>query len=204
MTKALTFAAALIATATLALSGCGDDSADRPGGTVATASNGDTFNDADVAFATDMIQHHAQALQMVDIARGRSLDPEVEQLLDDIQAAQGPEIEQMTDWLTAWDKPIPATVRDHTNADGGMGGMDMGQDMPGMITADQIDELTNAADADFQTLWLTRMIEHHRGAIEMARSHQTDGEHPEALALAEQVEADQQAQITTMEQMLAP
>jgi uncharacterized protein (DUF305 family) len=151
-----------------------------------------------------MIQHHAQALQMVDIARGRSLDPEVEQLLDDIQAAQGPEIEQMTDWLTAWDKPIPATVRDHTNADGGMDGMDMGQDMPGMITADQIEELTKAADADFQTLWLTRMIEHHQGAIEMARIHQSDGEDPDALALAEQVEADQQAQITAMEQMLAP
>jgi uncharacterized protein (DUF305 family) len=202
MTKTLAFAA-LIATAALSLSGCGDPSADQPSDTIATAPNGDTFNDADVTFATDMIQHHAQALQMVDIARGRSLDPAVEQLLDDIQAAQGPEIEQMTDWLTAWDKPIPATVRDHTNADGGMSGMDMGEEMPGMITADQIDELTNADAADFQTLWLTRMIEHHQGAIEMARIHQADGENPDAQALAEQVETDQQAQITTMEQMLA-
>ena len=97
------------------LSGCGDDS---PGGDNDTGNARTDHNDADVAFASDMIQHHAQALAMVDLTVGRDLDPEVEALAEAIRAAQGPEIETMTDWLTEWDEPIPATVRDHVNARG--------------------------------------------------------------------------------------
>ena len=73
-------------------------------------------NDADVAFATDMIQHHAQALSMVDLTEGRTLDPEVKQLAEDIRATQAPEIEKMADWLQDWDEKVPATMRDHSNA----------------------------------------------------------------------------------------
>lgn len=65
-----------------------------------------------------MIQHHAQALTMVDLTTGRVLDPEIQQLAEGIQLAQGPEIEQMTDSLTEWDQPIPETTHDHANAHG--------------------------------------------------------------------------------------
>src|SRR5829696_3177508 len=88
------------------LTACGDDS-DSDAQAEQTASNGDVFNDADVEFATAMIPHHAQALAMVDLTRGRELSPELQKLTEDIQAAQGPEIEEMADWLTEWDKPIP-------------------------------------------------------------------------------------------------
>lgn len=203
MRRALT-AIVLILTASLGTA-CGEDASERPPAAVRTATNGDTFNEADVAFASDMIQHHAQALQMVDLARGRTLDPQVQQLVDDIQAAQGPEIEQMTDWLTAWDQPVPATVRDHTNAHSGdeMSDMDLGQGMPGMMTADQMDELADAADAEFQARWLTMMIEHHRGAVEMAQSAQELGENTAATDLARQIEAAQTTEIATMQDLLA-
>ena len=80
--------------------------------------SGAAFNDADVAFATAMIQHHAQALVMVDLTMGQDLDPELAALGEQIRATQAPEIEQMADWLTDWDEPVPETVRDHANAHG--------------------------------------------------------------------------------------
>src|SRR5688572_7498836 len=77
---------------TLALAGgvtaCGDDTNDTAGTTELSTTE---HNDADVTFATDMIQHHAQALSMVDLTLDRPLDPGVQALAEDIRAAQGPE-----------------------------------------------------------------------------------------------------------------
>lgn len=191
------------------LAGCGgDDAGDEPGAT-RTASNGDVFNEADVEFASDMIQHHAQALSMVDLTAGRPLDPEVQRLAEDIRAAQTPEIEVMADWLTAWDEEVPPTMRDHSNAGHDahgdvseqMEGME-DSDMPGMMSAAEMDELQDSADADFQELWLEMMIEHHEGAVEMARTEQSDGEFADAVALAEDIEAAQTAEIEEMAGLL--
>lgn len=191
---------------TLAACG-GDDAGDEPTAT-RTASNGDVFNDADVTFATDMIQHHAQALSMVDLTVGRPLEPEVQRLAEDIRAAQAPEIEAMADWLTAWDEEVPPTMRDHANAGHDahgdiseqMEGMD--SDMPGMMSAEEMDELQDASDAAFQDLWLEMMTEHHEGAVEMARTEQSDGEFADAVALAEDIEAAQTEEIAVMERLL--
>lgn len=88
-----------------------------------------------MTFVTNMIQHNAQALAMVDLTMGRPLDPKMEQLAEAIRATQGPEIETMTDWLTDWDETVPETMRDHGNVGhdqgdvvGAMGGMD--SDLP--------------------------------------------------------------------------
>ncbi len=187
--------------ATLALAACGGDAepADPPDA-VRTAVNGDEFNNADVAFATDMIPHHAQALEMVDLTIGRELDPEVAGLAEEIRAAQGPEIEQLVDWLTAWDEPIPETARDHENADGD-GEMDMG-DMPGMMSADEMTDLEEATGAAFEERWLEMMAEHHAGAIEMARAEQTDGAFAPAVSLAESIADSQEREVAAIEELL--
>ena len=88
------------------LSACSDNGDDKQPETH-TVPSGAEFNDADTEFATDMVQHHAQALAMVDLTRGRELDPGVERLAEAIRMAQSPEIEQMTTWLTDWGQPIP-------------------------------------------------------------------------------------------------
>jgi uncharacterized protein (DUF305 family) len=165
-------------------------------------------NDADVAFATDMIPHHAQALAMVDLTLGRQLDPEVAALAEDIRAAQTPEIETMADWLTDWNEPIPETVRDHANAHsddhggdeaGDAGGMD---DMPGMMSDEDMAELEAAQGAEFEEMFLEMMIEHHEGAVEMAETELSSGQYQPALDLAEQVKAGQESEIVTMEALL--
>lgn len=199
MLKKFTVLATLLAVmSVLAACGNNDDATQQE---TQTASNGDTFNDADVAFATDMIQHHAQALAMVDLTLNRDLDPEVQQLAEDIREAQGPEIEQMTDWLTDWDQPIPETVRDHVNAHGD-GDMEMDSDMPGMMSSEEMSDLEDTEGAEFQQMWLEMMIEHHEGAIEMAQTEQAEGEHTAAIDLAENIESTQQDETSTMETLL--
>lgn len=190
----------------LLLAGCGDD---EPAVDTQSGNTRTDHNTADVAFASDMIQHHAQALAMVDVTVERDLDPEVAQLAEDIRAAQGPEIETMTDWLTQWGEPIPATVRDHVNTEDGdhdMEGLeedDTGMDMPGMMSDDDMAGLEAAGGAEFQDMFLTMMIEHHEGAIEMAQTEQEDGEYSPATSLAEEIEVAQAAEIETMQGLLS-
>ena len=186
----LTFALALTATA------CGNDD----GGEATTQVSTTEHNDADVAFATDMLQHHAQALSMVDLTLDRTLDSDVQQLAEQIRDAQAPEIETFTDWLTEWDEEVPETMRDHSNA--GHETSDsiegMGSDMPGMMSGDDMQALQDAPGAGFQTMWLEMMIEHHEGAVAMAKAETEGGQHKPAIDLAENIIASQSQEIDTM------
>lgn len=187
--------AAALSAACLVLAGCG---ADETSSDVAADA---PYNEADVAFATEMMQHHAQALVLVDLTVDRDLDPEVVALTDQVRAAQTPEIEQMADWLTEWDQPVPETMRDHANAHGDQGHME-DSDMPGMVTGAELEELAALEGDAFQDRWLELMIAHHEGAIEMAETEVADGEHTGAVRLAEDVVESQQAEIDQMEQLL--
>jgi uncharacterized protein (DUF305 family) len=186
------------------MAACGDDS---DGGSDAsdeqTAANGDVFNNADITFATDMIPHHAQAIQMVTLTDTRTLDPEVKQLADSIRDVQAPEIEAMVDWLTAWGEEIPETSIDHANAGHDMSDMPSmeGADLPGMMSAEAMQALADASDAEFQDMWLEMMVEHHEGAIEMAKTEQAEGKYPDAVSLAESIKTSQQAEIQQLKQL---
>ncbi len=192
---ALTLTAALALTA----AACGNDDA-----STATSSEVSTteHNDADVEFASDMLQHHAQALSMVDLTEGRTLDPEVQALADDIRAAQAPEIDTFTSWLTDWNEEVPTTTDDGGHDMGDMGDS-MDSDMPGMMSDDDMGALENASDAEFQTMWLEMMVEHHEGAIEMAKTEQVDGQYKDAVDLAGNIVTSQTAEVETMEGLLS-
>ncbi|MDR7253371.1 uncharacterized protein (DUF305 family) [Nocardioides sp. BE266] len=196
---ALTLTAAFALTA----AACGNDDADT-----ATTSEVSTteHNDADVEFASNMLQHHAQALSMVDLTIERPLDPEVQQLAEQIREAQAPEIETFTDWLTDWDEEVPETMRDHVNSGhdmDDMGGSMDDENMPGMMTSDDMSALEDASDAEFQTMWLEMMVEHHEGAIEMAKTEQNDGQYKDAVDLAGNIVESQTAEVETMKDLLS-
>jgi len=147
---------------------------------------------------------------MVDLTIKRDLDPEVQQLAEDIRAAQGPEVETLSDWLAEWGEDVPETLRDHVNAghdnddmSGDMGGMEESDsDMPGMMSSDDLQALEEAPDADFQTMWLDMMIEHHEGAVEMSETEVQDGQYKPAVDLANSIIRSQTEQVGTMQQML--
>ena len=183
----LTIAAVALTCAVTSLSGCGDDFVEAPTVTK-TASNGDVYNSADVAFATALVPHHAQAIQMVTLLEGRDVSGEVERLANAIRDRQAPEVEIMIDWLTAWDEPIPETSLDHANAghDSGESGAFVGMDdMPGMLSTEQIEQLSDASGTEFETMWLELMKEHHQGAVSMAEMEVDDGDFEAAVALAQ-------------------
>ena len=142
----------------------------------------------DVAFASDMVQHHAEALAMVDLTIGRDLDPEVRALAEAIRAAQGPEIELMADWLVSWDEEVPETVRDHANADHG--------------TPADLEPLEEASDAEFDELWLAMMVQHHEGAVAMARTQLDEGTYRPAVELAGDIVEAQEAEIEQRQALL--
>lgn len=183
----------LAVVAALTVAGCGSDT-DSNGSTGSTESSDAQFNDADVTFAQQMIPHHEQAVEMATMAQERASSPEVKQLAAKIEAAQGPEIDTMAGWLEDWGQEAPSDS---------MGGMDhSGSDMSGMMSDEDMESMGAATGTEFDQMFLTMMIEHHTGAIEMAQAEQQDGENPDAIALAEKIEADQTAEIAQMEDLL--
>jgi uncharacterized protein (DUF305 family) len=155
------------------------------------------FNDADVTFATEMIPHHRQAVEMAKLADTRAKSTEVKDLAMQIMNAQDPEIQTMSGWLTDWGKPVPSDSSS-------MSGMDMGgaSSMPGMMSSDDMDKLMKATGAEFDQMFLTMMISHHEGAIEMAKTEEANGMNAEATGLAARIEEAQNEEITTMQGLL--
>jgi uncharacterized protein (DUF305 family) len=184
--------------ATLALVGCSNDSsssttsAESGSATTAAASADKIHNAADVAFAQDMIVHHQGAIEMANMATTQAQSQQVKDLAKRISAAQGPEIDQMTDWLNTWGEMVSGDS---------MAGMDHSS-MPGMMTDDQMNQLMAASGADFDRMFLQMMTTHHQGAIEMANTEQADGSNPQAIALAKSIETSQTAEVAEMAEML--
>ncbi|WP_432562092.1 DUF305 domain-containing protein [Kineococcus sp. SYSU DK003] len=159
-------------------------------------------NDQDVTFVQMMHVHHQGAIEMADTATTKASSQEVEELAAKIEAAQQPEIEQMTSWLNAWGEP--------TAADSSMEGMDHssmssmgGSSMPGTMSEEQMTQLQNATGTDFDRMFLQMMIEHHTGAVQMAETEQQQGSNTQALELADSIITSQNAEIGQMNQMLA-
>ncbi|HEY9316051.1 DUF305 domain-containing protein [Williamsia sp.] len=187
--------------ATLVLAGCSDDGghdmnsmsspsvagAQNPAESSANAAD---HNSADVMFAQMMYPHHAQAVEMAALVEGRSDNPRIIVLARAIENAQGPEMEQLERWLTQWGQPAPDTdTNDMDHGDHGMSGM---------MTAQDMSDLASSTGAEFDQVWLSMMIEHHAGAIEMADTVIADGLNPAVDQMATAIVATQQAEIDTM------
>jgi uncharacterized protein (DUF305 family) len=167
--------------------------------TTVNVPDGAAFNATDVGFAQGMIPHHGQAVVMADMALATSTNPEVTALAEQIKAAQSPEIEQMTTWLTGWDQKVPAP-------DAGMDA-DMqhagGMKMSGMMSAADMARLEKATGTDFDRMFLEMMILHHEGAIEMAEQELSKGRYQPTKDLAQAVVTGQQAEIEEMNTLIA-
>lgn len=148
----------------------------------------------DVMFAQMMIPHHEQAVEMANLAATRALDPTIVSLAAQIKAAQGPEIELMVSWLDEWGFPRMA-ANQAMSAHGGHG-------MAGMLTSEQLKELAASTGANFDRLFAQAMIEHHEGAISMARDVLSSGSDPRVASLAKQIIETQQSEIIQLQEFL--
>lgn len=195
-------AAGAAAVVLAACGGSGDSSAGHDGHTSASASVSPSasasasqgrHDAADVAFAKGMVPHHRQAVDMAGLAPSRAQSPEVKKLAEDIEKAQGPEIKTLSGWLTSWGEEVPAEgAMDHS----------MHGDSGGMMTTKDMEKLEKASGKAFDTAFLEMMVQHHEGAVAMARTEKADGAFPDATAMADSIITSQSAEITRMNTLL--
>ncbi|MDX6315874.1 MAG: hypothetical protein QOF84_591 [Streptomyces sp.] len=194
---AVTVAAGLVLAACASSSSGHDmssmDSSSTPSAS-ASASAG-AHNAQDVAFAQQMITHHRQAIEMADLAATRASSSEVKSLATTIKGAQDPEIKTMSGWLTSWGEAVPEDMA-------GMG-HDMSSGMPGMMSAADMTKLDKASGTEFDTMFLQMMVQHHQGAVEMAKTEQSKGAYGPAKTLAASVITAQTAEIKQMNSLLS-
>jgi len=73
-----------------------------------------------------------------------------------------------------------------------------GMDMPGMMSTEQMSDLDSAKGSAFDEMFLTMMIEHHEGAVDMANAVKADGKDTDVRKLADAIIKGQTAEIATM------
>lgn len=191
----------LLATATLlgalgVSAGCGEDrvtytpahgshmSGDESHESSATAD----FSHEDVMFAEMMIPHHEQAITMSDLALRNSTDARVRALATRIKAAQAPEIALMKTWVDESGMTGMHTPMDHS--------------MAGMLSDAEMAKLESTSGKAFDTLFLTGMIAHHQGAVEMAKAVAESG-NADVAKLAASIISSQTEEIVEMQALLA-
>jgi uncharacterized protein (DUF305 family) len=201
MKKTLTISALGLASV-IALAGCAGTSGSTPASSMpgmgqtgmgmssSSAPAASDHNGADTMFTQGMIPHHAQAVEMSDMMlKKQGMDARITALATKIKAAQAPEIEQMTGWLTTWNEPTQMA------AGHGMG--------DGMMGDDDLKALDTAQGAEAAKLFLTRMIAHHEGAVTMAQTEISEGRNPDAIQLSNAIVTSQTAEIKEMQDLLA-
>src|SRR6185503_5318052 len=162
------------------------------------------YTAADVHFMSSMIGHHAQAIVMSRLAPTHGASSSVLTLASRIINAQQDEILTMQQWLRDRNQPVPAATGAPMTMM--MDGVDQEMLMPGMLTAAQMTQLRAAEGRDFDKLFLTDMIQHHRGAIQMVKelfAAPGAGQDELVFKFASDVNVDQTTEVSRMQQMLA-
>ncbi|WP_348786892.1 DUF305 domain-containing protein [Leifsonia sp. NPDC080035] len=174
---------------------------------------------AEAGFARDMQVHHQQGVELAMIVRDRTADAATRTLAYDIATTQAQQAGQLFGWLVQWKLPQagsepemtwmtrPATVGaaaggGHSHGASGAGHRP-GDPMPGLATPAQIAQLRAATGVDAERRFLTLMIAHHEGAVEMAEAVLARSENPSVRTFADAVVKSQESEITLMRGMLA-
>lgn len=133
----------------------------------------------DARFIDSMIEHHQGAITMAQQALDESERAEIRALAQAIVNSQRAEIEQMQQWRATWYAELGPTggLKIH------MGAM----------------EVSGDTSMPFDERFLTAMISHHQGAVEMAHDAQQNAEHPEIKRLAGTIIRTQEREIRQMQ-----
>ena len=162
------------------------------------------YTTADIHFMSAMIGHHAQAIAMARLATRNGASPSVQNLADRILSGQADEIATMQNWLRDRRQPVPEARPGPMKMV--MNGMQHEMMMPGMLTAEQMTQLEAARGKEFDRLFLTFMIQHHRGAVSMVTElfgSPGAAQDETVFKFANDVNVDQTTEIARMQKMLA-
>ena len=157
---------------------------------------------ADVEFMQGMIMHHSQAVEMTALIASHTDNKSLRSLGAKISSSQSDEIKFMQHWLAARGEALSMSMPGMPDMDKSGQAMPL---MPGMLTAEQMEALRKAHDAQFDHLFLTGMIQHHNGALIMVKDlFDTAGAGQDADIFNFATDADntQRAEIKIMQAML--
>lgn len=135
------------------------------GGWLVARDDAPSFNDADVGFLDDMVQHHSGAITLgFEYLQARGDGP-MGHYAREIVIEQSQEVAQMNALLSE--------VDDHETIGDGVSMEWMGhpirtQRMPGLATTDQITQLGAARELAADDLFSELMIRHHAAGVAMA------------------------------------
>jgi uncharacterized protein (DUF305 family) len=152
-------------------------------------------NDADVAFAQNMLPHHQQGVVLAAMVPAHTLNPDLRVIAAHIGADQQAEIRTLNLLLARWHERADPDHRGGAGHDG--------MAMAGMVDQRTIDQLASLDGAAFDTLWARSMISHHQGAVTMAQAEITHGQSVDAIHTATLIVEAQQREIATMTHLIS-
>ncbi|NYH51263.1 uncharacterized protein (DUF305 family) [Nocardiopsis arvandica] len=195
----------------------GESSSPATADQIAALAEEQGHNEADVTYLVQMIEHHSQALEMTDLVPERYERGGIKSIADRISAAQGPEITAMESWL---EESVFGPAREnpahqnfcglegdgtHHGEDGDVPACDLEvdhDDMPGMASEEEMERLAAAEGDEFDRLFVELMTVHHEGAVTMAEDVLAEGKDQTVMRMANDVIAEQNADIARMELVL--
>ncbi len=144
----------------------------------------------ELQFLDTMVAHHQGAVEMATLAETRAQHAELKELAANIVADQEREIARMSQWRDQWFAEKPkAVIMDFPGMSHGMVGMD-------------VNKLSSLKGNEFDLEFIRQMIPHHEGAVQMARSLETQQTRPELKELAADITSAQEAEIKQMREWL--
>lgn len=150
-------------------------------------------------FIDMMVPHHESAIAMAELAQQRAEHPELQQLADDIIAAQSAEIQQLKAWREDWFGDADTPPMEEMPMLPGMS-MPAGHAMDGG-SMDMSAEVDALRDADpFDRMFIDAMIRHHEQAVEAAEIAGQQTEREEIRALADDIIEAQTREIEQLQE----
>ncbi|MFJ1991479.1 DUF305 domain-containing protein [Streptomyces asiaticus] len=146
-----------------------------------------------------MIPHHEQALEMAGLADERASNARIKSLAGQIEKAQDPEIATLKSWFKGWGKPEKASSDEMPGMHHGASGKDA---MGGMMSEEDMRKLKAAKGPAFDRAFASMMIDHHKGAISMAKDEKKNGRNAKAKKLADDVVKSQSTEVATLRTLL--
>ncbi len=155
-----------------------------------------SYTTEDVVFLQSMIVHHQQAVDMALLAKDRTNTEDLLEISGRIETSQADEITFMQDWLTERGEPTQdAALQEHAQ-----------HTMKGMASAEQLAALAAASGTEFDRQFLTLMIAHHDGAVDMvADLFDEDGTaaDPVLYRFISDIQSEQESEMERMDKLLA-
>ncbi|WP_309115356.1 DUF305 domain-containing protein [Saccharothrix sp.] len=189
--KAVPTAVPAVLVGLLLLSGCGGgpNLVAPPTGPVSTVAETNEFNPIDVMFLQMAVAHHKAGIEIVKLAKDKSIRTDVKTLAAAIEVTQLSEVDSMLKWLRDWKQPeSPGTdAQLHANHGGDHS-----------TSPEAIAALAATGPGEFEKAFLNLLIAHQHNAVEIAKFEREGGINPQSKALAERIFHSRTGQISQM------